>query len=280
MRTRPLAALARGEHVTVRRHGCELLADTTADGRIASVSCLSCIDGSAPQARSSACVSPQLPEGMGASVPCRRGRLARALASKLLLVMSDTGLGEDLLYGAAASLARSPEPNARVEVARDPACPPQILGQLAQDWWWEVRAAVALHPSCPGPSERRLAGDPSIWVRRALAESPTASEAVLTLLSNDEDAGVRDAVAEHPHVPSALLSNLARDKVWEIRRSIAKREDAPYEALLLLAEDTEHWVRFFVACNRRTPYEVRARLEHDPHPAVGAVARRSGRNGR
>jgi len=207
-------------------------------------------------------------------VPCRRGRLARVLARHFSEILADPRCPPALTGTVFAELARSPEPVARVDAARDPSCPPEVLASLSHDWWWEVRAAVAANPACPEELARLLARDESAWVRRALAECPTTSATVLRILGHDADVGVRDAVAEHAGCPPDLLADLGHDPVWEIRRSVAKRDDAPPSTLELLGRDPEHWVRFFVACNPAAPPEIRAALEHDPRPTVRGLARR------
>jgi hypothetical protein len=209
-------------------------------------------------------------------VPCvlaRRGRWARWVASELLAVLDDAGCGADLRGRVLTRLAASPEPSARVEAARDPATPDEVLALLGRDWWWEVRSAVAANPARPVPLARALARDESPWVRRALAEHAPDDDEVLEVLAADADQGIRDTIAECDWCPPRLQLQLARDPVWEIRRSIAKRPDAPAEALVLLAVDAEHWVRFFVARHPSTPPAVRAALRRDRRPTVRLAAR-------
>lgn len=219
-------------------------------------------------------------EAIWRTVPCRRGGLARHLARAQLELLSSPGISAALVRELAASLACSPEPLARIELARHEACPPEVLGVLACDWWWEVRSAVAARPQCPRGLAEQLALDPSPWVRRALAENEQAPPEVLRILAGDVDFGIRDAIAEHAHCPAEVLDQLSQDEAWEIRRSIAKRADAPPSALRRLARDPEHWVRFFVACNPATHAHVRRELEADPRPSVRAVAANAGARGR
>lgn len=209
-------------------------------------------------------------------VPCvlgRRGRWARWVASELLAVLDDPACPEDLAERVRARLAVSPEPTARVEVARDPVTPSDVLDELGRDWWWEVRAAVASNPARPLSVARLLASDENPWVRRALAEHVPNDAVVLEVLSADPDSGIRDCIAECDWCPPRVQVRLARDPVWEIRRSIAKRRDACAEALSVLGRDPEHWVRFFVARHPSTPAEVRSALRRDRRPLVRLAAR-------
>ncbi|MCK4177802.1 hypothetical protein [Aciditerrimonas ferrireducens] len=215
-----------------------------------------------------------------AVVPCRRGRLARQLALGLQQLLLDPALPTDVAASALTQLARSPEPWARVDAARDPRCPPPVVAGLARDWWWEVRAAVASRPGLPSPLAFALARDRSEWVRRALAENADADPEALDLLRDDPSFGVRDAVAEHPRALARTLRAMVHDPAWEVRRSLAKRREVPTEVLEELRLDPEHWVRFFVACHPATPAWVRAELARDPRPSVRMVAERAGERAR
>lgn len=253
---RAVAALAAGDEV--RGRGCRLVAGGAISGVPVELAC-----------RSAACPSGTLP---GAPLPCRRGRLGRALADAQARLLEEGKLEPAELGRVAASLAGSAEPAARTWLAGVPCCPEAVLARLARDWWWEVRAGVASRSGCPEALAAMLARDPVPWVRRAVAENATTLPAVLEALAGDEDFGIRDAVAEHPNAPAGVLERLACDTVWEVRRSIAKRADAPVGALGQLAGDGEHWVRFFVACNPGTPAPVRAALLGDPVASVRAAA--------
>jgi len=264
MRTsRVLAALAAGRPAQVGR--CLLAAVDVVGGTVVGVECTRC-----------AAVGGGAVPGQGADPGCvlgRRGALARALAVRCRQVLAEPTTEQATGARVVAWLARSPEPSARVDAARDQRCPPEVLGTLATDWWWEVRAAVASNPARPAAAAGALAQDRSVWVRRALAEAPGVAPDALDTLAGDPDFGVRDAVAERLDCPPSLLRRFARDEVWEIRRSVAKRRDAPAAVLTELAGDPEHWVRFFVACNPATPPAVRAGLQDDARPTVRAVAR-------
>lgn len=278
----PIRRLIAGETVWVGP--CLLRATATYQDRIGAVACV-VRDGARPGPGEVTPRSERAVDGKGSCcggrdggldgfLPCRRGRLARRLARQIWGVLADPECPEQVRASALAQLARSPEPAARVGVARDPSCPGELLDRLARDWWWEVRAAVASNLSASPARSERLACDESSWVRRALAENPRIDRDSLAVLARDEDLGVRDATAEHPGCPGEVMALLSRDPRWEIRRSVAKRRDAPPAVLVELARDPEHWVRFFVACNPATPAEVLDGLGCDPRPTVRGLARR------
>jgi hypothetical protein len=261
--------LQSGEPVVWR--GCQLVPVARHQGVPVRLEAMACprVTGTCPAA-----------SGVLGPVPCRRGWLARALARAQLGLLEAGGLLPEEAELVLTQLARSPEPWARVEAARDPACPSEVVGELAADWWWEVRAAVAARRGIPPVLARALAQDPNDWVRRALAENPDTDPEVLGLLHADPNFGVRDAVAEHPATPPQALLAMVQDPVWEIRRSLAKRRQVPTEVLVALRNDPEHWVRFFVACHPATPPWVRQELTRDPRPSVRAVALRAGERAR
>ncbi|MCL4422455.1 MAG: hypothetical protein M1115_04685 [Actinobacteria bacterium] len=204
----------------------------------------------------------------------RRGRLARSLARQNQIALGHPECPESLRVQLFWLLGTSPEPSVRVDVARDPLCPNEVLDLPSYDPWWEVRSAVAANPSHTLDSAYRLALDVNSWVRRALAEGSSPWVDVLAVLAVDRDSGVRDAVAEHPNCPPGVLAMLSQDPVWEIRRSVAKRKDAPPPVLAELASDPEHWVRFFAGINPATPQAIRHELEGDPRLIVRTTAKR------
>jgi hypothetical protein len=268
-----LARLAAGETVTWR--GCRLRARRCFEGMPLVVEAEGC-----PRPLASCPATSEPTEAGCAAVPCRRGRLARELALGLQDLLLDPTMPPEEAAVALDQLARSPEPWARVDAARDPRCPPPVAARLARDWWWEVRAAVASRPGLPSPLAFESARDRSEWVRRALAENADADPEALDLLRDDPSFGVRDAVAEHPRALARTLRAMVHDPAWEVRRSLAKRREAPTEVLEELRLDPEHWVRFFVACHLSTPAWVRAELARDPRPSVRLVAERASERAR
>ena len=203
----------------------------------------------------------------------RRSRLRRAWDHQLESIIDTIDVDPGTIEVAFAELAASPDPNSRLISARSERCPLRVLTELANDWWWEVRAGVASNARCPHQVQHTLAIDDNPWVRRALAENQNTDSACIDILAKDSDFGVRDAAAEHPRCPKDSLIKLASDDRWEIRRSIAKRQDAPLTALALLASDPEPWVRFFVAANPTTSSHLRQRLEQDSNAKVRSMVR-------
>jgi hypothetical protein len=128
-----------------------------------------------------------------------------------------------------AATARDPEllirmaddSRMRFPVARNPACPPGLLGTLAQDQDETVRQAVGGHRRAATEMLVRLAGDPVGAVRAAAAGHRRVPPTVLVSLSADGDQQVRRGVAGNPACPTVLLGKLLCDPVEGVRWAAA-----------------------------------------------------------
>jgi hypothetical protein len=205
-----------------------------------------------------------------------RSRLCRALDGGLVALLAKEGLTLRERALAHLQLALSADPTSRAQAARSSACPERVQEILADDWWWEVRAALASNHQVTALLQEHLCHDESPWVRRALAENRAVVPGVLAQLARDPELEVVDAAVEHPLLPPEVLVSLAQHPAFEIRRSAAKRMDLPPEGAWRLLKDPSPWVRLFLAANPSTPEGVVSRLRRDPALMVRRMVRHRG----
>ncbi len=174
-------------------------------------------------------------------------------------------------------LAKHPDEDVRLAVARNPAAPAFILESLAKEkarYSWSGNSfseAVARNPGTPLSLLETLAKDASASVRKSVASNPRATVSLLETLSKDKDKSdrwgssrVRKAVAENPSTPPDLLKVLAQDVDEEVRAAVAKSTATSLETLSVLAADKDATVRLAVANNISTPaatLEVLAQIQ-------------------
>ena len=182
-----------------------------------------------------------------------------------------------------------------LRVAQNRSATAGLLGELADNYDWEVRYVAAAHPKVPVPALRRLARNESPRVRAAVAGAVSAPTAVLEALASDRDVWVRRNVASNPSTPRAALEVLLRDRLAPVRAAAAENKNTPAEkvaartrdraikvrcevaarwvgteALALLAADPKWKVRQAVAYNAQTPLEVLSLLARDTCEEVRA----------
>jgi hypothetical protein len=140
----------------------------------------------------------------------------------------------ELPPAALALLAADEDDTVRLAVAGNPATPPEVLVELADDW--VCRLAVAGNSGAPPALLTRLAvaWDPA--VRKAVARNPAAPSEVLEVLAEDADLGVRTGVARNSNAPSGALRLLVDEGVTRIRRALADNPNCPAEVLVRLNE--------------------------------------------
>ena len=111
-----------------------------------------------------------------------------------------------------------------------------VLGFLAKDDDFMVRAAVAGNEKTPIPALRALADDDSLSVQIAVASNEKSPEDVLSALTRSPY--VRSTVAFNKGASEKILSSLFEDH-WdngEVRMSLAKNVSTPKHILKQLAE--------------------------------------------
>ena len=154
-----------------------------------------------------------------------------------------------------------------LRVAQNRSATAGLLGELADNYDWEVRYVAAAHPKVPVPALRRLARNESPRVRAAVAGAVSAPTAVLEALASDRDVWVRRNVASNPSTPRAALEVLLRDRLAPVRAAAAENKNTPAEMVAAQARDRAIKVRCEVAA-RGVGTEALALLAADPKWAV------------
>lgn len=157
----------------------------------------------------------------------------------------------------------------RCDLARNPACPEEVLRALSKDTHASVRSAVAVHAACPPDCLQALKEDPHWHVRRMASES-------FTRLIDDLD-GVGNLpwhigrlMASHASCPAAVLERLAGHPDWRVQVAVARHAACPQAVLIQLADSHVRTVQLAAAGNWRLPAEVLARLAGSDHLHVRA----------
>lgn len=128
----------------------------------------------------------------------------------------------------------------RASVAKNPACPIDLLEILAHDKSRRVRISVARNHSTPEYLLMELAGDQSVEVRRAVACNRSSSANVIRKLILIVDYETYRLCVYNPNCPADVLETLARytnkvmDKTYYIRMNISTHKNANkavYEAI-------------------------------------------------
>lgn len=115
--------------------------------------------------------------------------------------------------------------------------PVAILGKLAKDKNWNVRAAVAENPFTPAPMLEKLAVDTNSNVLQALASNYTLPSHLAAKLITSRYHLVRKNLARNPYLPSTLIIKLAKDPVAEVRLATIKTHSLPFNDLIALMKD-------------------------------------------
>ena len=168
-------------------------------------------------------------------------------------------------YVRCASRTGGQDPAYRENVANNPSTPADILAELANDEYEDVRTAVASNPNTPANVLRQLAGDQETYVRYNVADNPNTPADALAELADDKDDkiwNIRTRVAENPNTPVNVLRQLAKDTRY-VRMNVAKNTNTPDDVLRQLANDGEWTVRCKVANNPNTPADVLSQLADD-----------------
>ena len=151
----------------------------------------------------------------------------------------------------------------RESVAENRSTPAEVLRKLAEDKNLKVRMRVAENPSTPVEILKKLAEDENLTVRCRVAYNPSTPIEILKKFADNEDVFVRYGIAMNPSIPAEVLMKLADDKVWEVRQGVAMNPNIPAEILRKLAEDKNWKVRRRVAYNSNTPVEILGKLAED-----------------
>lgn len=175
-------------------------------------------------------------------------------------------------YERMKAMATSPDGEVRLDLARDPEAPAELLFFLSDDDEPEVLKAVAANPATPLRAAPRLARDRREDVRVLLAGKVArqlpdlraadlaalreVAEHALELLAADQVARVRAAVASAikdvdcapPRIVARLARDIAREVAEPVLRTCAQLSDE--ELMAILSTREEEWVVRAVAGRR------------------------------
>lgn len=188
-------------------------------------------------------------------------------------------------------IAASPDPHARLKLAKNPNTHLEILYYLAGDEDEAVRLAVAKNVSTPIQASPIIARDKSVDVRIALAQRlmallPELSEEqhsqlyafaaqALGVLALDEVLKVRMALSsvlkDMACAPPEVIAQLARDLEREVSEPVLRYcATLPDEDLLdILAEHPGSWVPEAIAARRTVSPRVAAAVAKKANVAAG-----------
>jgi hypothetical protein len=129
------------------------------------------------------------------------------------------------------ALAAHPDIAVKARVARNPACPGDVLAQLAAIPADSVQTAVAGNPSTAPETLGRLRLGASAAVAQKLAANARTPLGVLRGLARHADVAVRASVAANPAFPPSAAARLCWDRSGRVRYQLAGRSDLSARAL-------------------------------------------------
>ena len=153
--------------------------------------------------------------------------------------------------------------NVREGVAKNSNTPAEVLRKLAKDKSWRVRHEVVTNTNTPAEILMKLADDKDWIIRMGIAKNPSTPTEILMKLADDKDWNVRMGVAKNSSTPAEILLKLANDRNWNVREGVAMNSGTPAEILRKLAEDENKSVRYVVIRNPSIPIEILRKLAED-----------------
>jgi len=142
----------------------------------------------------------------------------------LLLYHRDMRVGQRALAQHKAlppALARHPDVQTRIRVARNTACSAEQLRELSADP--QVTMQVAGNPSADARTLNACAADERWQVRQAVASNPSCPVGIIDLLLRDRTAQVRAAMVRNPIVPGGILRTRLHDRTSSVHEALATR---------------------------------------------------------
>ncbi|WP_460195251.1 HEAT repeat domain-containing protein [Thermosynechococcus sp. FA-CM-4201] len=107
----------------------------------------------------------------------------------------------------------------RAAVAAHPNCPETILAQLVKDQYWQVRIAVARNAQCPLPLKQTFEHDRRVFIFHHILNR------YLSLLGLS--LFVKRLLAGCRYCPLWIIEELGKDQHWRVRQAIAKHPKCP-----------------------------------------------------
>ena len=166
----------------------------------------------------------------------------------------------------------------RAAAAADRHASGDLLERLCADADRYVRLQVARNPGCPPEVLGRMAADSDVGVRAAVAGHKASSAELLVSLASDHRGEVSAALAANPSTPPRVLAGLVAVNGRRCRRLVAANPSASRRLLADLAQDSDFVVRKKVAANVSCPRSVLRWLRHDPSQQVTEEAVRQYRS--
>ena len=145
-------------------------------------------------------------------------------------------------------------------LAGNPACPPDVLLDLAQENDPKLREE---HHTF-----RDLMKNDFFSVHRHVAQNPHTPVEALLVLARSPSSSVMADVARNPRTPVAVLVDLASTRDFIVPHSLAYNTNTSPEVLEKLSEHDNEYVRTGVAQNPKTASTVLARLSKDASVSV------------
>lgn len=144
----------------------------------------------------------------------------------------------------------------------------RLLNMLAKHPDPDARMVIARNESIKNESIEELRDDPDETIRVALASNPRTSQDVLTAMSGDPSADVRAAVAGKTQRKDVLRAMAGQSTDLQVLRAIASNDHAPPGVLAMLSTSDDAITRANVAANRNAPIDVMNRLFADKEKIV------------
>lgn len=186
--------------------------------------------------------------------------LQRLAADRTMRVALAALRNRSLPEAAMWAYAGAPDEARRLALARNPACPANLLDQLAHDRAKAVRAVVARHRAASDATLSRLAGDAEKSVVLAVLGNPRTGPASLEVLSRSPDPLIRAGVARHPCTPIEVCERLAMDTETRVRSALAQTGNVTVELFIRLCCDADSAVAHGARFRRGMPSACRYAL--------------------
>ena len=216
--------------------------------------------------------------------------LLKALTTDKVEIRSRVACNPTTSVALLEALAKDPSSRVRVQVAKSPQAPTnlviKLLSSLAQSPSSEVRYVTAQHPQTPEFVLEALAKDEDDSVRAQVARNRNTPGSVLETLSGDVDSFVSDAANRNPAPINARIdevSLLLRPRapgslpesslLWWIRRLTDLPVTADYKRLTKASRSKEWLLRFGVALHPGATDTTLKLLSADSNADVAGAAR-------
>ena len=212
---------------------------------------------------------------------CKGGQLVNGAKAQPLSLATFTRLARDPQFEVRVALARRNDTPASVReilaydsdvrtrhaVAIHPQTPPRLLEKMVTGGSYRVRYGVALNPNTPAHALQRLARDRDHQVRAMVARNPSTPEPILAGLLADDD-HVRVSLARNPACPERLQLRLLRDRNDDVRCAALRRINPTARGVDLAAALADERLRVVMAGNARLPASTLTQLAQQLDPAL------------